>query len=96
MTVGSDNEIHIVYMYGDSSLKASGNINIFYVTTSSYYPVGVPEPESPALLFLAIGIGGLIAGITIVLILFRKYKRLEKEVWKPRLEEDTGFEEPPP
>ncbi len=94
LAIDSDNEIHIVYMYGDLSAGAAGNVNLFYVTTASYYPIGVPEPESPTLIFLAIGIGGIAAGVIIVIVLFKRFKRLEKEVWKPRLEDDdTSVEE---
>ncbi len=96
LAIGSDNEIHIVYMHGDSILGGSGSVNLFYVTSSSYYPIGVPEPESFELLFLIIGISGIAAGVIIVLILFRKFRKLEREVWKPRLDgEDTAGEKPP-
>ncbi|MEM2109148.1 MAG: hypothetical protein QW327_01490 [Candidatus Odinarchaeota archaeon] len=85
LRISTDNQIHIVYIYGDSTTR---NTDIFYVTTSSYYPVGVPEPESQGFLFLIIGVIGIVAGVIIVVLLFKKFKSLEKQVWKPRLEDE--------
>ena len=88
IAIDSNGDIHIVYMYGESSIGASGNIDLFYVTTSTYYPVGVPEPESQEFLFLIIGVIGIVAGVIVVVLLFKKFRSLEKQVWKPRLEDE--------
>lgn len=92
LAIGADNQVHIVYMNGDSSPGATSNIDLYYVTTSEYYPVGVPEPESQEMLFLVIGVAAAVNGVAVFAALFFKFRRLEKEVWKPKFGEDEDRE----
>ncbi|MHA1753997.1 MAG: hypothetical protein ACTSYR_00555, partial [Candidatus Odinarchaeia archaeon] len=79
----SDN-IHVVYMSGET-----GDEDIYYITTSSYYPVGVGEPPDPTWIFMTLGIVGGGIGLAIFVVLYRKFKAIEREVWKPDLGDES-------
>jgi hypothetical protein len=80
IVIDSDENIHIVYISGEIN-----NEDIYYLTTSGYYPVGVGNPFDPTFVLIIIGVVGAIIAIVLIVVIYLRYRKTEKEIWEPRI-----------
>ena len=86
MVFDSDENVHILYLYGQT-----GNEDIYYITNASYYPVGVGPPFDPTLLLIIVGVIGGAAAVSAFTFLYRRFKKAERELWEPKLDRDDDI-----
>ncbi|MHA1409880.1 MAG: hypothetical protein ACTSQY_06185 [Candidatus Odinarchaeia archaeon] len=78
----SNNNIHIVYVYGDDE----NGVDLYYATTSNYYPTGVGPLPDPTLTYILIGSGIGVVVLIVVVFIYKKFLAAEKELWEPKTE----------
>ncbi|MHA1409636.1 MAG: hypothetical protein ACTSQY_04900 [Candidatus Odinarchaeia archaeon] len=79
----NNGSIHLIYLEGEF-----GDRDVYYLTTSSYYPVGVGPPFDPTFIIVIIGVIAAGVAVAAIILVYRKFTAAERELWSPDIEDE--------